>query len=142
MMFLSCLFTYPIYSPPLNEILEETVRNKKSVGIFVSDSTRLIYRILQTIGISIVAYFCPFFGDIISLDILSFTWLKSLMQLGGFVFTAISMVIPPLLHFICFKNSLSTKNKCIHILTVVFSSVFMLVSTAFSTARLIHNIVQ
>ena len=89
MMFLSCLFTYPIYSPPLNEILEETVRNKKSVGIFVSDSTRLIYRILQTIGISIVAYFCPFFGDIISLDILSFTWLKSLMQLGGFVFTAI-----------------------------------------------------
>ena len=24
MMFLSCLFTYPIYSPPLNEILEES----------------------------------------------------------------------------------------------------------------------
>lgn len=22
MMFLSCLFTYPIYSPPLNEVLE------------------------------------------------------------------------------------------------------------------------
>ncbi|KAK8819624.1 hypothetical protein WA556_002612, partial [Blastocystis sp. ATCC 50177/Nand II] len=70
MMFLSCLFTYPIYSPPLNEILEETVKNKKSVGIFVADSTRLTYRILQTIGISIVAYICPFFGDIISLDIL------------------------------------------------------------------------
>lgn len=70
MMFLSCLFTYPIYSPPLNEILEETVKNKKSVGIFVADSTRLTYRILQTIGISFVAYICPFFGDIISLDIL------------------------------------------------------------------------
>ncbi|OAO14008.1 hypothetical protein AV274_4300, partial [Blastocystis sp. ATCC 50177/Nand II] len=54
MMFLSCLFTYPIYSPPLNEILEETVKNKKSVGIFVADSTRLTYRILQTIGISIM----------------------------------------------------------------------------------------
>ena len=71
MMFLSCLFTYPIYSPPLNEILEETVPNKKTVGIFVSDSRRLCYRILQTVGISLVAWFCPFFGDIISLDILS-----------------------------------------------------------------------
>ena len=64
------------------------------------------------------------------------------MELGGFVFTAISMVIPPLLHFICFKNSLSTKDKCVHILAIVFSSVFMLVSTAFSTAHLIHNIVK
>ena len=71
MMFLSCLFTYPIYSPPLNEILEETVPNKKTVGIFVSDARRLCYRILQTVGISLVAWFCPFFGDIISLDILA-----------------------------------------------------------------------
>ena len=70
MMYLSCLFTYPIYSPPLNEILEETVKNKKSVGIFVSDSKRLTYRILQTVMISFIAYICPFFGDIISLDIL------------------------------------------------------------------------
>ena len=58
------------------------------------------------------------------------------------MFTAISMVIPPLLHFICLKNSLSTKDKCVHILAIVFCSVFMLVSTAFSTAHLIHNIVK
>ena len=70
MMFLSCLFTYPIYSPPLNEILEEPIRNKKTVGIFVSDSKRLIYRILQTVMISTIAWFCPFFGDIIFFDIL------------------------------------------------------------------------
>lgn len=70
MMFLSCLFTYPIYSPPLNEILEETMKNKKSMGIFVSDSKRLTCRILQTVMISFIAYICPFFGDIISLDIL------------------------------------------------------------------------
>ncbi len=70
MMFLSCLFTYPIYSPPLNEVLEETIKNKRTTGIFVSDPTRLMYRILQTLMISLVAWFCPFFGDIISLDIL------------------------------------------------------------------------
>lgn len=29
MMFLSCLFTYPIYSPPLNEVLEASGRSLK-----------------------------------------------------------------------------------------------------------------
>ena len=70
MMFVSCLFTYPIYSPPLNEILEETIRNKKTAGLFVADSRRLIYRLLQTVMISVIAWFCPFFGDIIFFDIL------------------------------------------------------------------------
>ena len=129
MMFLSCLFTYPIYSPPLNEILEETVKNKKSVGIFVSDSKRLTYRILQTVMISFIAYICPFFGDIISL-------------VGGFVFTAISSVIPPFLHFICFRDSLSTKDKCVHIVAIVFCFTFMCVSTSFSTAHLIQKIMK
>lgn len=70
MMFVSCLFTYPIYAPPLNEILEETIRNKKTAGMFVADSRRLIYRLLQTVMISTIAWFCPFFGDIIFFDIL------------------------------------------------------------------------
>ena len=70
MMFVSCLFTYPIYAPPLNEILEETIRNKKTAGMFVADSRRLIYRLLQTAMISTIAWFCPFFGDIIFFDIL------------------------------------------------------------------------
>lgn len=129
MMFLSCLFTYPIYSPPLNEILEETIRNKKTVGIFVSDSKRLIYRLLQTVMISTIAWFCPFFGDII-------------FFVGGFVFTAISSVIPPILHLICFNHSLSRKSKGLHYVTILFCFVFMCISTFFSAYQLIKKIIE
>ena len=40
-------------------------------GLFVTDSRRLILRILQTLGIATVAYLVPNFGDIVSLDILN-----------------------------------------------------------------------
>lgn len=70
MMFLSCLFTYPIYTPPLNEVLEASIREPRSVWIFVSDSKRLGLRIAQTVVISAIAYLFPRFGDIVSLDIL------------------------------------------------------------------------
>ena len=122
MMFLSCLFTYPIYSPPLNEVLEETIKNKRTTGIFVSDPTRLMYRILQTLMISLVAWFCPFFGDIISL-------------VGGFVFTAISCVIPPILHLVCYGTSMSPGNKVLHYAVIVLDTLFMCASTVFSADR-------
>ena len=70
MMFLSCLFTSPIYTPPLNEVLEASIREPRSVWIFVSDSKRLGLRIAQTVVISVIAYLFPRFGDIVSLDIL------------------------------------------------------------------------
>ena len=153
-MFLSCLFTYPIYSPPLNEILEETVVNKRTVGIFVSDNTRLMYRILQTIGISLVAWFCPFFGDIISLDILIWLneWLlrfckwfevdSSFIVLGGFVFTAISCVIPPILHLYCYSNTMSVGTKVIHYIAIAINTIFMIVSTGFSGYVLLQKMLH
>lgn len=70
MMFLSCLFTYPIYTPPLNEVLEASVSSPSTLWLFVSDSRRFLYRLAQTVVISLVAYCFPRFGDIVSLDIL------------------------------------------------------------------------
>ncbi|KAK8804266.1 hypothetical protein WA171_000358 [Blastocystis sp. BT1] len=70
MMYLSVLFSYPIYCPPVNEVLEASVKNKKHFGLFVSDSRRLILRISQTLVIAFIAFIVPNFGDIVSLDIL------------------------------------------------------------------------
>ena len=99
------------------------MKNPKTSGIFVSDSTRVAYRVCQTIGISIVAWFLPNFGDIVSL-------------VGGFVFTAISLVIPPILHCICFKNK--GKESMDYVGIVVFG-IFMIVSTIYSGITLISN---
>ena len=41
-------------------------------GLFVSDGRRLVLRIVQTLAIATVAYLVPNFGDIVSLDILSY----------------------------------------------------------------------
>lgn len=133
MMYFSCLFTYPIYSPPLNEVLEASgrgrfvesyvVKEKKVKGWFVSDTRRVLYRVAQTAGISLVAWFMPNFGDIVSL-------------VGGFVFTAISLVIPPLLHFICFKNQ---SKRVLDGLGCGVFGVFMVVSTIYSGITLFRN---
>ena len=88
-MFVSCLFTYPIITPPLNEIIEgncydywkrkdvcvkgmtlSIVKNKTEKCMFVTDTKRFLVRVIQTVCISLVAYFFPYFEKIISLDIL------------------------------------------------------------------------
>ena len=79
-MFVSCLFTYPLITPPLNEIIEgncdvkgmtlSIVKNKTEKCMFVTDTKRFLVRVIQTVCISLVAYFFPYFEKIISLDIL------------------------------------------------------------------------
>ena len=91
--------------------------------MFVSDRKRLIYRIAQTVGISLVAWFLPSFGDIVSL-------------VGGFVFTAISLVIPPFLHFLCFKNK---PKRVLDVVGIIGFGIFMVVSTIYSGIVLFSN---
>ncbi|KAK8826289.1 hypothetical protein WA538_001429 [Blastocystis sp. DL] len=69
-MFLSCLFTYPIVTPPLNEIIEGNYKNTSEKWYFVTDAKRVGIRSLQTLVVSLVAFFFPYFEKIISLDIL------------------------------------------------------------------------
>lgn len=79
-MFLSCLFTYPIVTPPLNEIIEGNCerggerqvidKNTSEKWYFVTDAKRVGIRSLQTLVISLIAFFFPYFEKIISLDIL------------------------------------------------------------------------
>ena len=44
--------------------------NKKECWLFVSDAKRVLLRIAQTVGVSVIAYLFPYFEKIISLDIL------------------------------------------------------------------------
>ena len=100
------------------------VKNIRTTGIFVSDSKRLLLRIAQTLIISIIAWFLPNFGDIVSL-------------VGGFVFTAISLVIPPFLHVKC--NDITKGQKVLDTVGCIIFTAFMLVSTVFSAIVLIQN---
>lgn len=83
----------------------------------------MLLRLAQTVGISLVVYFLPNFGDIVSL-------------VGGFVFTAISLVIPPILHMMCFKKS---SQRALDIIACIVFTVFMVVSTIFSAIVLFQN---
>ena len=65
-----------------------------------------------------------------------------LTSLGGFVFTAISSVIPPVLNLLCFHDSLSTKAIVLHVLVIVFCFVFMCISTFFSAYQLIIKMMK
>lgn len=52
------------------------------------------------------------------------------------MFTAISLVIPPLLHLVCFKKTLSTGKKQFEFIALLFFFVFMILSTVFSAIAL------
>lgn len=66
----------------------------------------------------------------------------SLTSLGGFVFTAISSVIPPILNLLCFHDSLSMQAIALHVLVIVFCFIFMCVSTFFSAYQLILKMMK
>lgn len=64
----------------------------------------------------------------------------SLTVLGGFVFTAVSLVIPPLLHWIVFRKEQKGVKNMQDLCGFVFSGCFMLVATIFSAITLIQNL--
>ena len=64
---------------------------------------------------------------------------RDLTTLGGFLFTAISLVIPPLLHLVCFKKTLSPGKKQFEYAALAFFFVFMVVSTVFSGIALFSS---
>ena len=107
----------------------------------MSDSKRVWIRVIQTVGVSLIAYLFPYFEKIISLDIL-FDFLDlivTLIILGGLVMTAISLIIPPLLHYSCYKKTLSWFSIFMHFFVGIFSIVFMGISTFYSVKALIEQ---
>ena len=63
----------------------------------------------------------------------------SLIILGGLVMTAISLIIPPLLHYSCYKKTLSWFSIFMHFFVGIFSIVFMGISTFYSVKALIEQ---
>ncbi|OAO15593.1 10 transmembrane domain, possible aa transporter [Blastocystis sp. ATCC 50177/Nand II] len=126
-MYICCLFTYPIYSVPINEVVEQAIKKKSSAWVFVSDPKRLFYRVLQTVVISFIAFLFPAFADVISL-------------VGGCLFTILSLIIPPLLHLICFKKTITKAEKAKDIACCVVFFIFMVISTIYSAITLIEGL--
>ena len=63
----------------------------------------------------------------------------TLIILGGLVMTAISLIIPPLLHYSCYKKTLSWFSIFMHFFVGIFSTVFMGISTFYSVKALIEQ---
>ena len=62
--------------------------------------------------------------------------------MGGFVFTAVSLVIPPLLHLIVFKKEQKRVKNIQDLCGFLVSGCFMIVATVFSAITLIKNLQQ
>lgn len=53
--------------------------------------------------------------------------------------TAISVIFPPLLHYYCYKVSMTRLSVFLHFFVVVFNVVFMAISTFYSAQGLISK---
>lgn len=128
LMWISCVCSVPVLLPSTSEVLEKNCPEMKPT-FFVQDKGRLVIRFAQVAGLLMIAYLLPFFGDIINV-------------IGGFAFVATSILIPVIVHFLVFKQTMSTKQKMIHLLLGTASFLLMVVATYFSAASLIKNLLQ
>ena len=60
--------------------------------------------------------------------------------MGGCLFTILSLIIPPLLHLICFKKTITKAEKAKDIACCVGFFIFMVISTIYSAITLIEGL--
>lgn len=53
--------------------------------------------------------------------------------------TAISLIIPPLLHYYCFRDKLNGMSTFLHFFVGIFSTIFMGISTYYSAIALFNQ---
>ncbi|KAK8810760.1 hypothetical protein WA158_007335 [Blastocystis sp. Blastoise] len=69
-MLVSVIGAYPLNYLGINEILEAKFAKPKTNKFFVIDKARVILRLAQVILVSLISFYVPFFGSIMSFNIL------------------------------------------------------------------------
>ncbi|OAO18171.1 hypothetical protein AV274_0065 [Blastocystis sp. ATCC 50177/Nand II] len=115
----------PVIIASIAELLEKNC--PPSTSFFVSDGKRFLIRAVQIMVLSLITYVVPFFNDVCSF-------------VGGFSFVALSSILPIVIHYSVFKQTMSRKQFMEHLVLFVISCVIMVVASFFSLKELITKV--
>ena len=112
---------------PVNEMVEGHWGPCTKGKYFISNPTYIVFRIVEIILISLVAWFVPQFSDILSV-------------VGNFSDNITTFIFPAWMHLVIFKKQNSCGMKSLDWFALIFSTILMVVCTVVSVKTLIDHI--
>ena len=70
LMVVTCIGGYPLYIGPIHEVVESGMGIPTTNAYFITSKKFILFRVVETLLISLVASLLPFFSDVLSFNIL------------------------------------------------------------------------
>ena len=129
LMVITVIGGFPLWMEPVNEMVEGHWGPCTKGKYFITNPVYIIFRIVEIVLISLVAYFVPFFEDILSV-------------VGNFSDVITTFMFPAVMHLWVFKKSNTWKIKLMDWATLIFSTFIMVVCTFLSMKSLIEQLMH
>ena len=122
MMVITVIGGFPLWMEPVNEMVEGHWGPCTKGKYFISNPTYIVFRIVEIILISLVAWFVPQFSDILSV-------------VGNFSDNITTFIFPAVMHIVFFRNRTSTTIMGLDMATLVVSVIIMIICTSLSLKK-------
>ena len=126
LMVITVIGGFPLWMEPVNEMVEGHWGPTTKGKYFISNPTYIIFRIVEIVLISLVAWFVPQFSDILSV-------------VGNFSDNITTFIFPAWMHLVIFKKQNKCGIKTLDWFALVFSTVLRVVCTFVSGKSLIDH---
>ena len=129
LMVITVIGGFPLWMEPVNEMVEGHWGECTKGKIFITNPVYIIFRIVEIVLISVVAYFVPHFGDILSV-------------VGNFTDNITTFIFPAFMHLRLLRKKRSIGIQSLDWFILVFSFVLMIVCTTVSFKTLIEHLLH
>ncbi|CBK21714.2 uncharacterized protein [Blastocystis hominis] len=129
LMVITVIGGFPLWMEPVNEMVEGHWGPCTKGKYFITNPVYIVFRIVEIVCISLVAYFVPFFEDILSV-------------VGNFSDVITTFMFPAVMHLWVFRKVNTWGIKLMDWATLIFSTFIMVVCTTLSMKSLIEQLMH
>ena len=129
LMVITVIGGFPLWMEPVNEMVEGHWGEVTKGKVFITSPVYICWRIFEIVAISVVAYFVPHFGDILSV-------------VGNFTDNITTFIFPAWMHLSLLRKKRSCGIQFLDWFILIFSCVLMVVCTTVSIQTLIEHMVH
>ena len=126
LMVITVIGGFPLWMEPVNEMVEGHWGEVTKGKVFITNPVYILWRIFEIVVISVVAYFVPHFGDILSV-------------VGNFTDNITTFIFPAWMHLSLLRKKRSCGIQFLDWFILIFSFVLMVVCTTVSFQTLIEH---
>ena len=129
LMVITVIGGFPLWMEPVNEMVEGHWGPCTKGRVFITNPVYILFRIVEIVLISVVAYFVPHFGDILSV-------------VGNFTDNITTFIFPAVMHLRLLRKKRSCGIQFLDWFILFFSCILMVVCTTVSVKTLIEHMIH